>query len=272
MFILLAAQIFIQAFLLCLLLYAFAKHEADYSFPKVAMVSAVCMVGTLLISGLVGEKLGPFTILLEIGFIAFMLMTFCWISLAKSVLVVIIFCLIHVLFSLGVTAIKVKMFGPDDGLTPEERAEQKVNRLEQEMLKTMGIWPEGEHGGSPAPKPSGRKTAVVGQEDVPAPHVQGLTTPPPGRTDAPSYLSSSVPSKAVKVTRPAARGTRREWEEARRQLDISSTMSGAGGKRLAVINGRIYHEQDIVSINCAGKVFRWKIRTIRGNGVDLDPL
>ena len=248
----LAAQIFIQAFFLCLILYLVARYEADYSFQKVAMVSGGVMAGTLIIEVLAGEKLGLFVVIPQIAFIAFMLMTFCWISLWKSLLVVVLFSLIHVGFSFGVLALKTQFFGPDDGMTSSERAEQQFKELEQEMLKTMGVWPEGEGGGDKAPGAQG----VAGS-------APGEGPPRQGNAAKPARPAAQTPGEIEQAD---------TWTAARRRLDIGGVMSAAGGKRVVLINGVLFEKDDKVSVKHEGFVYRWRVRSVGSDGADLQPL
>ena len=90
-------QILIQAVILRMILILIAKHEADTSFPKAAMVAAGISVGVFVI-GIMTQKFGVFvTIPAQIAFMAMVLMTFCWISLAKSIIVVLIYSAVHFL-------------------------------------------------------------------------------------------------------------------------------------------------------------------------------
>jgi len=250
----LAAQIFIQAFVLCLILYLVARYEADYSFQKVAMVSGGIMAGTLVIEALAVHKLGIFVIIPQIAFIAFMLMTFCWISLWKSLLVVVLFSVVHVGFSFGLLAMKTKFFGPDDGLDPAEKAEQQFKELEQEMLKTMGVWPEdGEGGGDDSPD-----TVAPGAE----PADSGDRSPRKSFVAAPARLKAESSEKDPAVA----------WSDARAGLNVGGVMTGAGGKRVVLIDGTLYEAGDTVSATHGDVIYRWRIIAIREEGAELQPL
>jgi len=250
----LAAQIFIQAFLLCLILHLVARYEADYSFQKVAMVSGGIMAGTLVIEALAVEKLGLFVIVPQIAFIAFMLMTFCWISVWKSLLVVFLFSLVHVGFSFGMLALKTKFFGPDDGLTSSERAEEEFRELEQEMLKTIGVWPEGEGGGD--------DDAALRQAENGEPVESGKQVRRKKFVAKPPRLKAGSSEEKQDDA----------WAAARRQLNIGGVISGAGGKRVVLINGTMYESGDSVSVRHEGSVYRWRIGSIDSGGADLQPL
>ena len=104
---------FLNAAILCAILYLVAKHEADYSFAKVAMVTAVTGLGAFLIQLFLFDMIGWFTIGLVFLLTAAMIMTFCWVRLWKTVIVVTLFCLFHVGIEIGVDGVQEHFF-PDD--------------------------------------------------------------------------------------------------------------------------------------------------------------
>lgn len=217
------------------------------------MVSGAVMAGTLLIEALAAHKLGLFVIIPQIAFIAFMLMTFCWISIWKSLLVVALFSLVHVGFSFGVLAIKTRFFGPDGGADPAERAERQFKELEQEMLKTMGVWPDDENAASDtsSEEPASEKAADPG-----------------GAIRRPRFIAApKTLSAESSESDPAA-----AWAEARAKLNVGGVMTGAGGIRVVLINGTLYEAGDTVSTAHEDVVYRWRISAIGEDGAELQPL
>ena len=106
-----------DAIVLCLILYLFGKDDADYDFHKVLMVVAGTALGNTVLSVALSSALPPAYVawarpLVEVAFSAFMVMSFCWISIWKSILVVLIFSLLHVGFGLGMTLVIRRTLGP----------------------------------------------------------------------------------------------------------------------------------------------------------------
>jgi len=251
-----AAQIFIQAGVLCLLLYLIAKHEADYSFTKVAMVTAGIMAGTLLLDALLSERLGWFSILPQLGFIAFMIMTFCWISFWKSIVVVLIFSALHVALALGVAAIDRKMNETVDSAMP-------VQKEDYEMAKEFM---EEVFGGP-----------MTAEEQVPA--APRVPSAPPVPVPV---AASPQPQGGPEVSRPVPRTeTRREqpartpsgpWIKAKRKLVLSGTMREGSGKYVAIVNGEMVEEGSTVSVRYKGNDYSWRVKAIGRDFIDYEPV
>jgi hypothetical protein len=106
-------DVFLNTAVLYTILYLVAKHEADYSFARVAMVTAVTSLGAFLIQIFLFEMIGWFTIGLVFLLTAAMIMTFCWVRLWKTVIVVTLFCAFHFGIEISVDDIQEHFF-PDD--------------------------------------------------------------------------------------------------------------------------------------------------------------
>ncbi len=146
-------QVIVQAAILCLILYVVAKHEADYSFPKVAMVTAGTTVGSFFIQILLHDHIGGWTAIPVIGFIAFMLMTFCWISFWKSLIVVAVYVGVHMGFSLLAAMLLASLLGGGTFQEPTEMEEAY-----DELARTLEEVPPSE---VPAEQPEATKPAVL---------------------------------------------------------------------------------------------------------------
>jgi hypothetical protein len=113
MFEFMIGDVFLNAAILCAILYLVAKHEADYSFAKVAMVTAVTGLGAFLIQIFLFDMIGWYTIGLVFLLTAAMIMTFCWVRLWKTVIVVTLFCAFHFGIQIGVDGVEQHFF-PDN--------------------------------------------------------------------------------------------------------------------------------------------------------------
>ena len=128
MFVFQLAEILFKAGILCLLLYLVARHEADYSFTKVAMVTAGITLGNLLMEVFLRHYIGWLTIIPIAGFVIFMLMQFCWLSFKKAVLVTVPFLAVCILLAMGVTALQQHADAALDnalGVRPGDQEEMK---------------------------------------------------------------------------------------------------------------------------------------------------
>lgn len=86
--------ILIQIVLLAALMYIFARHEADISWPKLFMVFVPLQIATTLLSHAMGS--GAF--FLYLGFMIFALHQWFYLGWKKAILI----SLAHVLFSVGI--------------------------------------------------------------------------------------------------------------------------------------------------------------------------
>jgi len=110
-------EVFIDAAILSALLYLIGKHEADFSFAKVAMVTAGIGLGSFLIHTFLFDKIGWLVLVATFALSAGMITTFCWLPLPKTILVVVLFSLVQVGVKFGVGALLHGMFA--DTAQPE---------------------------------------------------------------------------------------------------------------------------------------------------------
>jgi hypothetical protein len=100
------ADITSNAVILCLILYLVAKHEADYSFAKVAMVTAVIGLVAFLVQTFLFDKIGWFTMAVVFVLATALVKQFCWLRWGKTILVVVLFCACHVGLKIGMAMLK----------------------------------------------------------------------------------------------------------------------------------------------------------------------
>ena len=246
-----AAQIFIQAALLCGILYLVAKHEADYSFAKVAMVTAATVAGAALIEVLLTEHIGWLTIFPVLGFVAFMLMTFCWISLGKSIVVVVLFMGVHVAISTGVQAVENHLAKKLETTGPVSDEDFKM--AQEFLAQSFGMDPS--------------ETAVA---DVPTDE-RGTEGSAPAREQADPAATPLTAEKPVATSAPEP-VEEDEWAEARARLKIGGIMHAGQRGRVALVNNQPVSEGDTVTTALKGKVYRWRIAAIAHNDLDLRPI
>ena len=244
---LMVLEIFLQAAVLCTILYAVAKYEADYSFQKVAMVAAGIALGNMLIQALLHEhlpvKLRPFLVIPCIAFTAFMIMTFCWINVWKSLLVVVVFVGFQLLGHLGIEVLK-KRYGPS-----EEHAEA-VKKKQEEVAETQ--------------------QAIMDMMEEQAKQMARSVPPPaPAAAASPAVAKVKAP-KPVPAAKPVAEnqaGDEKEWLEVRKKLRVTG-ISSSGGKQVALVNNGMVAENDVVRIRHNDRIYSWRAVAVTRDGVE----
>ncbi|MBT3191771.1 MAG: hypothetical protein HN341_04385 [Verrucomicrobia bacterium] len=134
-------DIFVSAAILCVILHLVAKHESDYSFAKVAMVTAAISLGGFLIQVFLFERIGWFTIGLVFVLAMFMIMTFCWVRFWKALLIVTLFCLFHTGIRVGIKGITGALFA---GAQPQQQT-PRSSRV-SDLAASEAEWKEAREG------------------------------------------------------------------------------------------------------------------------------
>jgi len=256
----LAAQIFLEAFLLRLILLLVARHEADHSFAKVAMVTAGITLGGFLIEVLTTEHLGAFTLIPVLAFVAFMLMTFCWVRFGKSILVVILFSGFHILLSIGATTISQRV---SKSVSKSVAAQLPVKEEDYKMAKEFMDQVFGQ--AEPAPPSDAQpQSPQPGSPSVTAPRHPPMVRPT-SRQSAPS-TTTAAPEVDERDRDSGA------WAEARKRIEFGGVMTLEDGTHVTLANGEAVREGETVSARYDGNVYMWRIRSIAKGKVDLTPL
>ncbi|MCE9615268.1 MAG: hypothetical protein K8T26_13435 [Lentisphaerae bacterium] len=263
---LMIGEVFLKAAILCGLLYFIARHEADYSFQKVAMVTAGLMLGSVLIDAAVKPHLGPWTAIIHVAFIAFMIMTFCWITFWKSLVVVVVYVGVHfALALLGGMALGylhkessksagMVMMGANESEFKEMQS--MINDNAERAMRQAGAGME-EAAGEAAPEPA---APAVEEDRAPALAARVAdATPPP-----------APPEPAAEAATPAAGED--EWVTAEKSLVVGGMASGSRGAPTVFINGQLREAGDVISATSHDQLYRWRILSIGDKGVRLKPI
>ena len=133
------ANIFLQALVLCGLLWLIARHEADLDFAKVAMVVAGITLGNFVLQAVLAKHIGLFVIPTQIVFMVWMLCTFCWLRWWKATIVVVLFAAISFGMSVGFALVVKKVDSSVDaaGGTVVEQSEENTReaiKIFREMM------------------------------------------------------------------------------------------------------------------------------------------
>ena len=105
------AAILFDAVVLSLVLRLVARHEADYSFAKCAMVAAPVVVMPFVLSLLLAQHIGILPVLILVPllmfpFAVYMVARFCWVRWPRAVAVVALFYAVHAALVLGIPALR----------------------------------------------------------------------------------------------------------------------------------------------------------------------
>lgn len=255
-------QVLIQAAILQLSLKLIAKHEADTSFSKAAMVTAGVMVGNFLVILLLG-KIFPLLIWpAQIALTAAVIMTFCWISFWKSVIVVLVFVAVQIIFAVimavifGFSMASIFISAAKDGgglnLDYKHPAEPRNDAMHQEALL---IQQEAMRMQQKALEKQARIEEELrrAEMDEPAPDqtTQKKYTPPP-------------PKREPTRRQPYSRRTspdRVDWDGAMASLRMGGVVAGANGN-MAMINGKMLEAGDTVETEHNGRQYRWIVKHV----------
>ena len=237
--------IFLKAFVLMALLYFLARDEADYDFPKVAMVSA----GILLIDSLSGAFLQPHLGLLVfvpvMGGSLWLIKTFCWLTWKKASLVTLIFFTISIGFNVG-AALVLKSMMASGGKSQKSQQEIHEDQLKEAAAFMKQAWSH--------PKMSPSTTAAP-PSTLPAAVRNAASRP------------ASVGGTAVVAAATLAGG---DWPRAYAQLKIGGSMN-ARNATLVMINNSLYGDNERVSVTYKGKKYTWRVK-ITDAQTTLEPL
>ena len=255
---LMLAETFLKAIVLSLLLYAIARHEADYSFQTTAIVVAALTLGGLLLEAFLKSWIGPFSALPVLALVIVVVKRFCWVPLPKAILVGVLFSIFSFLLALGIA----------------EFQKRTVKAVDEAM------------GGPMQSRQKDMKEAIQFQKEVlqllvPTATVAAVTAAPPARPVATSVVVlaaapvvTQVATSAVsQVPAPpvAVQALSPEWMAAATNLQVGGIMTDAQGKHVAIVNGKEVEAGDIVTVRQGAKLYRWRVGSVTHDGVQWEP-
>lgn len=289
MIIALIIEVFIKAFLLCILLYIVARDEADFEFRKVTMVTAGIVLGAVILDAVLTRFIGLFTLIPIAAFIVFMVMQFCWVRFWRSLLVAVPFLMLNIMISTSVASFRQKAdaaiarglqgpvsekdtkeallflkqsFGDNTFQVPLKKEPPKMEEsLDQVLLKALiaGITskkplfkPPGD-GKLPQSAPNGAKIEVRTNINFKA---QEHGEKPAGLKDIPPEQASNFP----------------DWREAGKKLSLKGVLIGKDGVRVAIVNNQMVKEGECVQVEHKKMIYRWRAKFIRDKGVSWEPV
>lgn len=257
-------KVFFDALILCGLLYLIARHDADIDVQKMAMVVAGTALGNILLYVMISDRLPPGVVvwvmpLIEVLFSAFMIMTFCWVSFWKSLLVAVLFGCLHVGFGLFVNyGLRKAMGGSQAAPTLMERQERDLQEAKDEMermFKAQQIAMQAQLGAA-----TGAVPVAVGA----ATNVAGTATN--GAVASATGIVAGAATAATNLPVPPAV----DWEAARKRVRIGG-VSGRPGAYVALVNQRVVETGGVVSVSYEGRTYRWTVAEITRGNVRMEP-
>lgn len=99
-----------------------------------------------------------------------------------------------------------------------------------------------------------------------APRVKVAVEAPAHEDDTKTSVTAEAIAEAAQAA-DDAQATERRWIRARKSLRVGSvlTTSGAGARQAVTINGGIYADGDLVSVNHDGYRFTWRVQGVTDN-------
>lgn len=255
------AEIFLKAFVLCGILYLVARHEADYSFQKVAMVVGGIVAGNAIIEASLCDRIGVYTLIPAMVFTAFMVITFCWVSVRRAVLVVALFTAVQAGIAYGRDAFAASMCaGQSACAAATEERHEELEEIKDEIVKN---WTK--------PQAMAQVMPEV-RCAVPVTAVPPCAPPEAPAPAAAPAASTLVAGTAASVSPEPGALAAQNWKAARTLMHFGGVLTQGDGSRLATINGRPAAVGDSVWTEYGGQIYRWRVKRISARDADLHPV
>jgi len=278
-------EIFLKALVLCGILFLVARHEADFDFKKVALVTCGITLGILAVEAFVDPRIkellasrfesplpeivsGSVTLLLATAFTVFMVVRFCWVGIWKGILVAIV----YIAFSIGLSVAgayvvaKINQSVEEAGGSKMEEANKEALQMFQEMMdqSSAEMMRQAQvESGMPMPAVPGTNAGVT--------HV-----PPPSEPVSPAE-NSAPPPPAVEPPPPRidelpAFARTPEWQAAQAKIKVSAVLVERDGSNVAIVNGDVLGIGDVLTVEVKKKLYLFKMAEITTDWVAWDPV
>jgi hypothetical protein len=249
------AEVFIKAAVLCFLLYIVARHEADFSFQKVAMVVAGITLAAVLLDAILKPYIGYFSAIPIAVASAALIVRFCWVNWPKAILVTAIFLAINIGLGLAAGALFKRL---------EENSGALTRAHEKDIEEAKGFLQEvfgGQHPAVSVPAGTSNPVPVAAAELPPGTNAAtAVAAPPPAVVPAPT----AQPATDVSGIEPA--DDEPGWTAAQAKLILEGVFSG-GGQKMAKVNGRFVEEGSSIRVSHDGRVYRFRVKSIERGAV-----
>jgi hypothetical protein len=248
----------VQALLTCLVLYVAARHEADYDFQKVLVVTAGLAVVNVVLDYALKPQIGLFYIIPCLAITVWVFHDACWLPWPRAFLCTFLLAGLNAMAALGIGFVAGKLLPKNAShVTLMEQHEADLREAKQAM-----------------------EDAYRDQQDVQAVEMPGPATPPPATTNAPAAVApppatvtpppATVVAPPPPITTPSA--PVEEWSAARAKLRVGGRIRGRNGAPVALINGEVCAIGDPISATHNGRRYTWRVAAITDKAVDLAPV
>lgn len=245
---LMLAEIFLKAAVLCILLILFARHEADYSFQKVAVVTAAITLGSILLEAFGKATLGWLILIPLVAFILFMLTTFCWVRWWKALIITVLFLAFNIVLAYGVSLVmKRANRAVANALTKAMPGREDIMEI-KEFMRSQ----------------SGSPVAMPGSEPV-EPIPGTITSAPP--TGLAAWLAGTTTNVTTAVVTGAV-----NWAAAETRLKVGGMMVGSKGQKIVTVNNRLLEAGEKIQVEYAGRLYLWQLKRLDAAGVAWERL
>jgi hypothetical protein len=266
----------LKALTLCGILFLVARHEADFEWSKVVLVTCGITLGNVFLELFLVPALAEYmpylvatavTFLVAIAFMTFMLTHFCWVRLWKGVLVTILF----MGFNMGLSWIGVIVTAKIDPFT-EKSGGANIEQNHQETLQefqenqsssqmTRGAKAEDRmplpRSGAPNEEEATTSLVTLSQSEIVAP---------------PESESREPPTAEEPVDELPAFANTPEWRLAQAKIKVSAVLVERDGRNTAIVNGKVLGIGDVLTVQVKRKSYRFKMAEITTDWVAWDPL
>lgn len=284
-------EILLKALVLCGLLYLFARHEADFEFRKVALVTCGITLGDFALEAFLTPSLAFYmptiaaaavTFLFAIVFVTFMVVRFCWVRLWKGLVVTILFMAFNVGLSMAAAyaVARINQSVEAAGGPVMEKNNKEALAMFQEMTaqssaelarqadaesRSFAADAAREQGGHvPLQPPAPAPTPAVPQPQIAAPADEAPV-------EAPSPEPVEPPAEQPLDELPAWARTP-EWQAAQAKIKVSAVLVERDGKNTAIVNGEVLGIGDVLTVEVKKKLYRFKMAEITTDWVAWDPM
>ena len=270
---LMVAEIFLKAFVLCGILFLVARHEADFAFNKVVLVTCGITLGLFAMEAFLAPALAGYmppvasaavTILVGASFVAFMVVRFCWVRVWKGIIITILF----MAFSIGLSVAgamvmaKINKSVEEAGGSVIEKNNKEALQMFQEMMSVSS-------------SQMMKQAAAEGMNPLPEP-VAALPGPSAPPEAEPAELPAEEPVAAPSPERPRTElpefARTPEWQAAQAKIKVSAVLLERDGSNVAIVNGDVLGIGDVLTVEVRRKLYRFKMAEITTDWVAWDPL
>jgi hypothetical protein len=209
------------------------------------------------------------TLLLATGFVAFMVVRFCWVRLWKGVVVAVVF----MGFSVGLS-VAAAVFVANINKSVEKAGGSVMEQNNKEALEmfhemmAMSSSQMMQQAVNEGVRPVPELPAADAKDGLPS-----LAVPPRKDSVEPSPREPVAPPPPAQSTNelPAFARTP-EWQAAQAKIKVSAVLVERDGSNTAIVNGEVLGIGDVLTVEVKKKLYRFKMAELTTDWVAWDPM